>query len=366
MSVFEAEMRRRLWWQIIVLDIMHVEDRGTHPLISRQIYDTKLPMNINDEDLCPTKEHFKVEGVGTSEMTCSLVGFEAARCMQEVFALSPRRRDKTPQLHEYEQVVRECCNRLQESTVNCDRSVPIEWAAISVSRMCMLRLWLLLQYPLNTRRQVIKVRAARENILGSAVSLVEISQMLEQSPQGLIWAWMGKNWVVWYPIAVVLAELCHQTRGPLVERAWCMVELVYESLSKIVADSRKGALWRPISKLLEKARSARAQDTSPKMVGWNFPNASLIAAEPGSSDWFWLHDESRAMALGKRNPCESAFVTKEPLAMQQEIVTPPIYLDTDFANVQDSTDWENWDSFIQGTWNIEEQQVHQENGGMLW
>ena len=345
-----------------MLDIMHCEDRGTHPLISNQMYDTKLPLNNNDGAI---PGQVGPEEIGGSEMTCSLVGFEAARSMQEVFALAPRNRKTPIQYHEYEQVVRECCQRLAACTAHCDISVPIHWAASTVSRTVTLRLWLLLQYPLNTRRQVTKFRAARENILGSAVSLLEISQLLVQSPQGIRWAWMGRNWVAWYPIAVILAELCHQTRGPLVERAWSIVERVYEASSNIVADSKKGTLWRPITKLLEKARKAHVQDTRPEMFGWDLPKSSLISAQPDTPGWSWLHEQSLALALGNRDPFESFVGVEQVQPVQDDFATNPVYADTSLVDIQDPMNWEDWDSFIQSTWNSE-QLTHQENGGMLW
>ena len=357
-------MRRRLWWQIIVLDVMHCEDRGTHPIISSQMYDTKLPMDINDESLSPTTSQIVPE-VGGSEMTHSLVGFEAARSIQEVFALSSRNQ-KTPfSSHEYEQVVRNCCQRLAACTARCDVTLPVHWAALTVSRLCMLRLWLLLYRPLNTRRQVTKTRASRENILGSAVSIVEMSQLLTQSPHSNRWAWMGRNWVGWYPIAIILAELCHQTRGPLVERAWNIVDTVYEASSNLVADSKKGALWRPITKLLEKARKARLQDKRPDILGWDAPNSRLISAQPGNIEWSWLHEESIAMALGNRDTLESSFANKHPQGMQEDFALDSVYPDTNVVDIPDSTNWDDWDSLIQSTW-ASEPQLHQENGGMLW
>jgi hypothetical protein len=70
--------------------------------------------------------------------------------------------------------------------------------------------------------------------------------------------WWGATYVQWHPLAVALAELCAQTRGPLVERGWRIVESVYPKWALVVADSKRGALWRPIRKLYKKAKGARA------------------------------------------------------------------------------------------------------------
>ena len=50
---FEMEIRRRVWWQIIVLDGMHSEDRATGMILHPDMYDSKMPTIINDDLLHP-------------------------------------------------------------------------------------------------------------------------------------------------------------------------------------------------------------------------------------------------------------------------------------------------------------------------
>ncbi|KAI1355779.1 hypothetical protein F5Y01DRAFT_301852 [Xylaria sp. FL0043] len=51
MSIFEAEMRRRIWATILELNAQASLDSGTLPGISNDDFDTGLPANINDEDI---------------------------------------------------------------------------------------------------------------------------------------------------------------------------------------------------------------------------------------------------------------------------------------------------------------------------
>lgn len=71
--------------------------------------------------------------------------------------------------------------------------------------------------------------------------------------------WWKDGYVQWHALSVAIAELCVQTEGILVDRAWVTVDRVLPLLSHNVADSKKGALWRPIRKLLRKARERRAE-----------------------------------------------------------------------------------------------------------
>ncbi|CRG82731.1 hypothetical protein PISL3812_00076 [Talaromyces islandicus] len=51
---FDAEMRRRLWWQIILLDSRAAQLSGLSvDFQTRTYFDSQLPLNVNDSDLYP-------------------------------------------------------------------------------------------------------------------------------------------------------------------------------------------------------------------------------------------------------------------------------------------------------------------------
>jgi len=51
MSIFEAEMRRRIWATVLEMTVQTSFDAGMPPLITVQDFDTEPPSNIDDEDL---------------------------------------------------------------------------------------------------------------------------------------------------------------------------------------------------------------------------------------------------------------------------------------------------------------------------
>lgn len=53
-SVFNREMRRRIWATVVELDLQASLDRGMLPTVQRSDYDTMPPLNINDEDIYET------------------------------------------------------------------------------------------------------------------------------------------------------------------------------------------------------------------------------------------------------------------------------------------------------------------------
>ena len=52
-TVFEAEMRRRLWWSLMLFDSRICELASCKPVTLDPTWDCKIPLNVNDSDLRP-------------------------------------------------------------------------------------------------------------------------------------------------------------------------------------------------------------------------------------------------------------------------------------------------------------------------
>jgi hypothetical protein len=50
---FETELRRRLWWQITILDFRSAELTGSGRFGDISLSDTEVPTNVNDADIWP-------------------------------------------------------------------------------------------------------------------------------------------------------------------------------------------------------------------------------------------------------------------------------------------------------------------------
>lgn len=74
LSPFETEMRRRLWYQLLFLDLRSSESRGC--LSSFLRYDTRLPTSVNDEDLTLNTTEYPKAATGYTDLTISLMRWE--------------------------------------------------------------------------------------------------------------------------------------------------------------------------------------------------------------------------------------------------------------------------------------------------
>ncbi|KAL7934132.1 fungal-specific transcription factor domain-containing protein [Trichoderma chlorosporum] len=79
LTPFETEMRRRIWWQIMMLDAKCAMLSGLSQSWMNPKWDTKKPLNLNDADLFPGSNEPVVERDGPTEMAFSIVISEIFR-----------------------------------------------------------------------------------------------------------------------------------------------------------------------------------------------------------------------------------------------------------------------------------------------
>ncbi|KAK2058574.1 fungal-specific transcription factor domain-containing protein [Colletotrichum caudatum] len=79
LSVFECEMRRRLWWQIVILETRSGGAFGTGSHLLPSHRDTRIPLNVNDEDLNPTMQTDPRPHYGPTEMSFCIVTYEVRK-----------------------------------------------------------------------------------------------------------------------------------------------------------------------------------------------------------------------------------------------------------------------------------------------
>ena len=230
-------------------------------------------------------------------------------------------------------------------------------------------------FPLTTRRTALDARHAgargRERILTVAIAMLELFDETEAIPLGQRWSWYWEKYVPWYGISVILAELCTQTRGPLVERAWYACEFVFERWASRVAGSRKGPLWKPVARLRDHAQQARIQElaaqglvdpalaTGRKKGVWGLASMAPGYVPRRDAQWRKLHDAAIALAV---NDEDTPLDIRALIPLQEEAEHPPMaggktpsldfqpsYIPPPPGNI-DPIQPEDWDTFLASAW----------------
>jgi hypothetical protein len=84
LSQYETELRRRLWWQICILDVRTALDGGTDPSLYEHMFNVLLPSNVNDADLQASLRDRPTEIHGRTEMPLSFVRFETSSAVRRI------------------------------------------------------------------------------------------------------------------------------------------------------------------------------------------------------------------------------------------------------------------------------------------
>ncbi|KAL1969782.1 hypothetical protein VTN77DRAFT_7291 [Rasamsonia byssochlamydoides] len=125
---FEIEMRRRLWWQICILDMRTAEDHGKDPLILECSFNTRLPANVNDSNLDPNMSDLPANYAGRTEMLFCLVRFEISYFARRVVSSEKSSRDNGYELMTAAQksdAIDQLSHKLEEQYLAyCDRHTP--------------------------------------------------------------------------------------------------------------------------------------------------------------------------------------------------------------------------------------------------
>jgi hypothetical protein len=134
--------------------------------------------------------------------------------------------------------------------------------------------------------------------------------------------------VKWFALAVVLAELC-TARGSSADRAWIVAQQSFDDYATVVADTKSGLLWRPIAKLMQRARKLRE-------VQMEMPQVIAATADGNDTDIQW-----RDHGLGALEP---------RLDAQTSTMASETNSGGDFATKMDTDvdmTWFHWDLLIE-------------------
>ena len=331
---FEVEMRRRLWWTIITLDTRASEDHGADYSIFETSYDTKIPLNVNDNDISPEMKEPPQERVGCTEMTFNLIRFDVGITMRRL-ATSPMGGVRTQAfdqktLEEKEKLIETCHKRIEERYLQyCDMNVPIFWVTATVGRLIMAKMWLIIHHPLQKDTRPITVDI-RDRLFLTSIEVIEFSRLLEVNESTAKWGWHFRTYMQWHAVAFVLSELCVRPLSPQVDRAWRAVDSVYDVWESTISKGKRGMLWRPMKKLMARAQQTRQHQLQEKnILRWkaplDAPSRDLggaqqgVAGSDGNSNY-----PITAGALGAAAEAMGLDLNDSAMAMDQQPPVPTV------------------------------------------
>jgi hypothetical protein len=303
-------MRRRLWWQICILDIRSAEDDGSDPSIIEHSFDTKLPLNINDSDINPQTQKTPIEREECTDMTFCLVRFEICRSLRRLnrvirFGYDQETQRQELTLTEKEKLIEDCQRMLDEKYLSkCDLNVPLHWVSVAIVKLVMARVCLMVHHPSQLLDGGVSMsQETRDRLFQTSCVVLEYSHMIQTWPTVRQWGWLFKKYVQWHAVAFTLSELCVRVDGPEVDKAWGAVTAIFCEADQfeMETDTKRSQFWRPMMKLLAKAKMVRETHVREKMGRMAMSEVpSLPNGEAG--DYWSTSDVAASIVTGTLSP----------------------------------------------------------------
>lgn len=285
-TVFEHEMRRRVWNSLCVLDFQAVKDRGSGPLIPINSFSTPPPLNINDDEISPeTKVYLKTRDALTS-MSMNLVAGFASRVGKQLNFVPRGENGRQPTEIEQnwetrQQIVISFREEYEEHFGRfADPSNPRDVGTRVICETIARCLLLSAVRPLERHPKSNPPKISGTNLLNLTSTMLEQILIAKSNPELRPFTWFGALYNQWHSLAVMAAELCANTEGPAVDRAWSIIDPAMSHFRHSVADSEKGSLWRPIEKLLRRAREMRRR----KLESLGVSGPGMLPQQVGNSN----------------------------------------------------------------------------------
>ncbi|RDA91809.1 hypothetical protein CP533_2832 [Ophiocordyceps camponoti-saundersi (nom. inval.)] len=247
---FQTEMRRRIWWQIVVQDSKFAMLSGLRQTMLPLRWDTKMPRNLNDADMVPGSTEPMAAREGPTEMAFCLMINELYRFkMQadeandgsacEAAMLGQAGTSESDGPNEAFDRFRWRAGELQTRLKELERRYvdvnagSVHQAALSIRPMVTNKLSEMLVPAREQPEWGTEIFGPKDSlfkvvILGNEQRMDAFDSL---EPTGFIW-FVKLNF---QPdmFAVMMGQLCQRPTGSLAERAWAVAERAYKNHSEL-------------------------------------------------------------------------------------------------------------------------------------
>ena len=250
-SVFQAELCRRLWWELAHLESFAAKQCGVTSIVfSRGFWDTNRPLNINDSDLHPEQTSVQKEALGITEMSFCSARFEVGE-----LTMAYTNPDKSSyDISQVDAVVDELQQRLENRLLKyCDPSIPMHRMLQMFGRSAIARI------KLTVRRRSMYAKSGlsleeRNRTFLLCLQLAEAPNNFAKDKMAQKFLWQANAFFPLDAFMFMLAEIAYSEQPlPLaIETVWSEIEKAYESQPRLLYDE-SNAIYNAVRNLTLKA-----------------------------------------------------------------------------------------------------------------
>lgn len=260
---YETEMRRRVWWVIMSVDLRSTEEHGTSLAIADGTYDTRIPININDADISPDSIVMPPEREGRTDMAAAIVRYSICaltRQFQTSAAIEEAKCD-LPTLVAKEKKLLDLYQSVQQKflrDVAMDEADRLYFVVAMIARVIMAKASLVLYgqmlFPGAEQQLTAEIR---QRLFVGAISMIECSVKLGTDRSCRQFRWLLKSYTSLHTMSYTVVEICRRPWTALVERGWKAITEFEHHPLQIPAKGENVAVTIPLRKLFIRAQKHR-------------------------------------------------------------------------------------------------------------
>nr|D7PI00.1 RecName: Full=Transcription factor vrtR1; AltName: Full=Viridicatumtoxin synthesis protein R1 [Penicillium aethiopicum]ADI24933.1 VrtR1 [Penicillium aethiopicum] len=335
---FEVQMRRRLFWQLLPLDSYAGQTSGTGISISPSSWDTKQPLNINDDQIFPGMTQPPCEQRGASEMIFCLSRMELSNFYIRT-GVKLKEHGDTIQFRDAEDIERlidEVEDLIETKFLRyCDILNPLHFLTTGIVRSAIDAVRLRARMPLLKQQTI--TDAQRRRLCALAEKVLDTNSTIFSNPSTQNFRWQMQAFFLWDALLCILrniAEVGFYSPSELAA-AWSKVANVYANHDELVKARR--TLYVTIAKVTLKAWLANPpRDSSPQPA---FITALLTQHEPKGIN------QQQNSVLSDDKAADGASLFDE---FFDNMNGTDLDINNAF-NLDSSSDWLFWDQICRGT-----------------
>ena len=265
---FEAEIRRRIWWQLKMHDFRTAELSGLAKFrgLETDLNTCKLPANVNDDVLYPGMSPPTSESTKPTDMIFCVMRLElASLAVGHAARLRQQRKNgnlwddnaSSNDMKEKEDFMKKIEDILETKYLRyCEPSQPLHLMAMLYARSSLNVGNFLSHHPRRWAREEETPESEQQYVWNVSIKLLEQYDMMRSNRQLQRFAWYMAYYLQWHAFIHVLDTLRANPLMPDAVKAWQLVESTYENNSGMVSNTKR-PIHVAVGNLCLKAFNAR-------------------------------------------------------------------------------------------------------------
>ncbi|KAL8783779.1 MAG: hypothetical protein Q9213_004395 [Squamulea squamosa] len=234
----EIHVRRLIWYHICFLDIRTCEAQGPRPHIRSDEFDTRFPLNVDDEEL-EMPDPPTVSASRWTDITLTLIRMEANEMCRVVWIDRQRLETKKISLTAVLGKVENFRKTMRDKYIRfVNDNIPIQRLGRQICEIVTLRMHIMVLHRYHNSVSYQIPDRLRQIIISSGTEIMERAIEIETSPALSPWAWYSSAIQQYHTALLLLMEIHAFPHRKEAARIWRCLDYVFEIPPNIPKDQR--------------------------------------------------------------------------------------------------------------------------------